>query len=82
MAIGARVTVCTGGVTQVRVGSCQVRPIKASGGYQSFDPIAAHFGLGSTGEVSLIVVTWPDGSESLIRPQSLRGGEVIVTRGS
>ncbi|VVS97062.1 FG-GAP-like repeat-containing protein [Erythrobacter sp. EC-HK427] len=80
-AIGARVTICTGGVARVSVGSCQVRPIKASGGYQSFDPVAAHFGLGSAGEVSLIVVTWPDGSESLIRPRSLRGGEVVVTRG-
>ena len=80
MAIGARVTICTGGATQVRVGSCQVRPVKASGGYQSFDPIAAHFGLGRQGSVSLIEVQWPDGTASRVRPRALNGGEIVVTR--
>ncbi|MBB3034362.1 FG-GAP-like repeat-containing protein [Alteriqipengyuania lutimaris] len=80
MAIGARVTICTNGATRVRVGPCQVRPVKASGGYQSFDPIAAHFGLGRARNVSLIVVDWPDGSRSRIRPEALAGGEIVVTR--
>ena len=80
MAIGARVTICTGGETQVRPGKCQVRPVKASGGYQSFDPIAAHFGLGQARAVSLIEVIWPDGKRTLVRPKALSGGEIVVRR--
>ena len=80
MAIGARVTVCTDGETQVRPGKCQTRPIKASGGFAAFDPIAAHFGLGSAREVSLIEIIWPDGERSLVRPAGLGSGEIVIRR--
>lgn len=80
MAVGARVTICTGGTTKIRKGACQMRVVKASGGYQSFDPIAAHFGLGKARNVSLIVVDWPDGTRSSIRPTGLSHGEIAITR--
>ncbi|MCB2067473.1 MAG: VCBS repeat-containing protein [Erythrobacter sp.] len=80
LAVGATVTICTDGETQVRAGSCQLGQVAASGGFQSFDPQAAHFGLGQAREVSLIVVDWPNGGRSVIRPQGLTGGEVVVTR--
>lgn len=80
MAVGASVTICTGGETQVRAGRCQLGFVSASGGFQSFEPQAAHFGLGEAREVSLIVVDWPGGGRSVIRPQGLAGGEVVVTR--
>ncbi|RIV85639.1 FG-GAP-like repeat-containing protein [Aurantiacibacter zhengii] len=82
MAVGARVTICTDGETQVRPGRCQTRSVRASGGYQSFDPIAAHFGLGEARSVSLVEVVWPDGGRSLLRPADLSGGEVVITRGN
>lgn len=80
MAVGARITICVDGATRIATGKCQVRPIKASGGFQSFDPIAAHFGLGKARQVSFIAVAWPDGSNTVIRPRNLVGGEVVVTR--
>jgi len=80
MAVGARVTICVDGETSVRPGRCQTRQVKASGGYQSFDPIAAHFGLGTAREVSLVAITWPDGRSSMLRPRQLLGGEIIVSR--
>jgi hypothetical protein len=42
----------------------QVREIKASGGYMSFDAPVAHFGLGETTRVDRIRVRWPDGAET------------------
>jgi uncharacterized membrane protein YraQ (UPF0718 family) len=80
MGIGARVTICTGGETRIRPGKCQMRVISAGGGFMSFDPIAAHFGLGKAKNVSLIQVKWPDGETTMIRPESLPAGEVIVSR--
>ena len=80
MGIGAAVYVCTDGETVVRPGKCQMRHIKASGGYMSSDPIAAHFGLGPARSVSLIAVRWPDGEVSRLRPQGLAKGEVVVSR--
>ncbi|NNC73324.1 MAG: CRTAC1 family protein, partial [Sphingomonadaceae bacterium] len=80
LGIGARVYVCTDGETRVRPGRCQMRVIKASGGYMSSDPVAAHFGLGDAREVSLIQIRWPDGEVSRVRPAGLSHGEIVVTR--
>tara|TARA_R110000850_G_scaffold42454_35_gene109004 strand:- start:1761 stop:4181 length:2421 start_codon:yes stop_codon:yes gene_type:complete len=38
----------------------QIREIKASGGYSSFDPLVAHFGLGEATSATKIEVHWPD----------------------
>ena len=42
----------------------QMREIKASGGYQSFDTAMAWFGLGSETKIDEIHVLWPDQSSS------------------
>lgn len=80
MGIDARVTICVDGITQPQPGKCQTRPINAGGGFMSFDPIAAHFGLGNAKNVSLIQVVWRDGETTDIRPDSLLGGEVTISR--
>ena len=80
MGIGARVYVCVDGEDTVRPGKCQMRVIKASGGFMSADPIAAHFGLGAARSVSLIEVHWPDGETSTLRPENLPSGEVVIRR--
>ncbi|ATW03544.1 FG-GAP-like repeat-containing protein [Sphingorhabdus sp. YGSMI21] len=80
MGVGAMVTICTGGTTDIRPGPCQRRWVRASGGYMSFDPIAAHFGLGSGKTVSLVEVKWPDGEVTRITPAKLRSGELLIER--
>ena len=80
MGIDARVTLCTDGETRVRPGKCQTRPINASGGFMSFDPIAAHFGLGNARNISLIEVVWRDGEITRVLPAKLLGGEIIISR--
>ncbi|MEJ2756064.1 MAG: ASPIC/UnbV domain-containing protein, partial [Gammaproteobacteria bacterium] len=45
----------------------QRRWIKASGRYQSFDPLMAWFGVGEGSTVLSIRVHWPDGEEDEIR---------------
>lgn len=80
MGIGARVFVCTDGAEVVMEGPCQMRPVAASGGFMSFDPILARFGLGDADAVSLIEVHWRDGEVTTLRPEGLLGGEVIVSR--
>jgi uncharacterized membrane protein YraQ (UPF0718 family) len=45
----------------------QMREIRASGGFVSFDPQEAHFGLGPHEEVNAIEITWPDGSMSEVK---------------
>ncbi len=58
-AVGARVAVTVGGVTQTRW-------LRAGGtSYASSDPLEVHFGLGEHDTVDKILVTWPDGAQSL-----------------
>jgi len=42
------------------LGRHQMREIKASGGYQSFDAPRVYFGLGQSQGVRYIIITWPD----------------------
>ncbi len=44
----------------------QVREIKASGGYRSFDAPQAHFGLSSNTKIRKVEVRWSDGTTSQI----------------
>jgi uncharacterized membrane protein YraQ (UPF0718 family) len=44
----------------------QVREIKASGGYRSFDAPLAHFGLGANTKIQKVEVRWSDGTKTLI----------------
>ncbi|MFN0149652.1 MAG: FG-GAP-like repeat-containing protein [bacterium] len=53
-AIGARVLVTAGGVTQMR-------ELRAGTNYVSQDPAEAHFGIGSATTVSEVRIEWPNG---------------------
>ncbi len=44
----------------------QVREIKASGGYRSFDAPLAHFGLGGNTSIQKVEVRWSDSTRTLI----------------
>jgi enediyne biosynthesis protein E4 len=63
-AIGARVELTAGGVTQYR----QVMPTRS---YLSQSERAVTFGLGGAGQVDSVKIVWPDGTE-----QTLEGVEV------
>jgi uncharacterized membrane protein YraQ (UPF0718 family) len=39
----------------------QIRKIKGSGGFRSFNPYEAHFGLGKLDRINTLEITWPDG---------------------
>lgn len=80
--IGARVTICTNGELDIRPGSCQLREIKASGGFMSADPIQAHFGLGTAEKVSLIQIDWLNGETTRVKPEDLKGGVITISRRS
>lgn len=54
MAIGARVTVYAGGMTQID-------EVKGGGGYNSSNDTRLHFGLGKAAIMSRIEVRWPSG---------------------
>ena len=58
----------------------QMRDIKASGGFASFDVMQAHFGLGDAETVNAIVVNWQDGSTTRIAGPVLAGSEVVIAR--
>ncbi len=45
----------------------QLREIRASGGFISFDPQEAHFGLGEFDQVETIEIKWPDGGMTKLR---------------
>jgi hypothetical protein len=60
-AIGARVWVTAGGVTQLR-------EITAGSNFVSQNPAEAHFGLGGAATVDELRVRWPDGEEHVLGP--------------
>lgn len=55
MAIGARLTVSAGGMTQID-------EVRGGGGYNSSSDTRLHFGLGGSPVISGIEVRWPDGA--------------------
>jgi uncharacterized membrane protein YraQ (UPF0718 family) len=73
-AIGARVEI------RAPDGRLQVRDIKGSGGYASFDAPVAFFGLGDWPFVAALSVTWPDGTVSALRNLNLASGRYTLTR--
>jgi len=44
----------------------QIREIKASGGFLSFDAPLAFFGIPQGSEISKLVVRWPDQEETVV----------------
>jgi uncharacterized membrane protein YraQ (UPF0718 family) len=61
-------------------GRLQVREIKASGGYESFDAPLAFFGLGDWPAVASIKVVWPDGDSSALEGLALAPGRYTLAR--
>jgi uncharacterized membrane protein YraQ (UPF0718 family) len=72
--VGARVEI------RAPDGRLQIREIKGSGGYESFDAPVAFFGLGDWPSVASIQVSWPDGSSSALRNLSLASGRYTLIR--
>jgi len=61
-------------------GRLQVREIKASGGFESFDPPLAFFGLGNWPVVASIRVMWPHGVSSVLEGLALPPGRYTLVR--
>jgi hypothetical protein len=61
-------------------GTRQFREIKASGGFQSFDPPEARFGLGATGEITQLDVRWSTGEETRLDGPFPAGARYRITR--
>jgi uncharacterized membrane protein YraQ (UPF0718 family) len=72
--IGARIEI------RAADGRLQVRDIKASGGYQSYDQPVAHFGLGDWGSVASLKVNWPDGEVQQVPGTKLSPGRYTLVR--
>jgi len=58
----------------------QIREIKASGGYMSFDPAIAYFGLSDTRKIDKIDVLWPDKSNNIYEGPFKTDGHYRIER--
>ena len=70
-AIGAVVTVHSGGVTQVRV-------VQSGTSYVSQDDQRRHFGLGSAARADRVEVLWPDGTSTVLT--DVKADQVLEVR--
>ena len=61
-------------------GRHQIREIKAGGGYLSFDPPIAYFGLGDHKKVERVEVQWSTGDRSELRAEFAAGFRYRITR--
>jgi uncharacterized membrane protein YraQ (UPF0718 family) len=77
--IGAKVFIRYAGVSGQQSGQ-QVREIKASGGYMSFDASVAFFGLGKVEHIDQIRVRWRDGTDSVVQGPFAAGHHYRVER--
>lgn len=57
----------------------QIRVVKGSGGYKSFDAPIAHFGLGDTSSVNKIEIEWPDGRKNMLTGDFKANGLYRIT---
>ena len=58
----------------------QIRELKASGGYLSFDEPVAHFGLGNSDEVDRLVIKWSTGGETELPGPFMAGHLYTIQR--
>ncbi len=58
----------------------QVREIKASGGYRSFDAPLAHFGLGAYDTIKKVEIRWSDGKATVIKQSLPANREYVLQR--
>jgi len=70
-ALGARVTLLSGGKQQVRT-------IRTAGGYQASVPPEAHFGLGAAQEIERLEVRFPSGATRVI--EKVRADQRLVVQ--
>ena len=68
-AIGARATVVTDGLTQIR-------EVKSGSGYLSQNELHLHFGLGDAEKVEAVIVRWPCGQIDTVR--AVKTNQVLV----
>ena len=77
---------CIGCKVIIRYGkgkkSHQMREMKASGGYRSFDAPIIHFGLGINEQINEIAIRWSDGVESTIQGPFPTNREYTISRDS
>ncbi len=77
---------CIGCKVRIRYGDgasrAQLREIKAGGGFLSFDPSVAHFGLGANDAVRDIEVTWSTGEKTRIEGPLPADARYTITRGA
>ena len=58
----------------------QLRELKASGGFMSFDAPRAHFGLGRQSFVSRLEIDWSNGGKTIIDESFPVGGHYVIVR--
>ena len=58
----------------------QIREIKSGGGFLSFDPLVAHFGLGKSEGVEQIEIQWPDGKSTTVEGPFAAGARYRIER--
>ena len=75
-AIGAKIFIAYGDHGERR----QMREIKLGGGFQSYDPLQAHFGLGHYQSLDQIRIVWPDGEETLLNEVFPADAKYIIER--
>jgi len=68
-AVGARVTIKTGPLTQMR-------EVKSGGSYQSQSDLRLHFGLGAAKTVDEIKIRWPGGGAQTLK--GVRGNQILT----
>jgi len=73
--IGAKITIIYNGGK-----ANQLREMKASGGYQSFDAPVAYFGLAKFDRVDEIHVRWLDGEETTYKQGFAAGNQYLIAR--
>lgn len=68
-AVGARVTVKTGSLAQVR-------EVKSGGSYQSHSDFRVHFGLGAVESADEVAIRWPSGKTQTLR--HVKANQILV----
>lgn len=61
-------------------GTLQLREIKASGGFQSFDPPEARFGVGARSEITRLDIRWSTGEKTRLEGPFPVGARYRITR--
>lgn len=75
-----RTVIGTRAVLEDELGRKQLRELKASGGYLSFDPAEMHFGLGGARSARSLRIFWPDGGSTQISGPLAAGHHYVVKR--